>query len=80
MVQKLKLQASKAGDRGSIPGWEAEIPHAAWPKKKKKSSIQKGKTQEHSVLETQLTWILITHLPLHAYGPLVVPTMRTVHS
>ena len=41
MVQKLKLHASKAGDRGSIPGWEAEIPHAAWPKKKKKVAYRR---------------------------------------
>ena len=27
--------ASKAGDRGSIPGQEAKIPHGPWPKKPK---------------------------------------------
>ena len=29
-VQWLGLCASTAGGTGSIPGWEAKIPHAAW--------------------------------------------------
>ena len=29
-VQWLGLHASKAGDTGSIPGWETKIPQAMW--------------------------------------------------
>ena len=35
-VQWLSLHASNAGDMGSIPGWEAKIPHAAKIKKKRR--------------------------------------------
>ena len=34
----VKTSPSKAGGcrfTGSIPGWEAKIPHASWPKKAK---------------------------------------------
>ena len=34
-VQWLRLYASNAGDAGSIPGWGAKIPHAAWSGQKK---------------------------------------------
>ena len=35
-VQWLRLWASTAGGTGSIPGWGTKIPHATWPKKKKR--------------------------------------------
>ena len=28
----VKTLPSNAGGEGSIPGWEAKIPHASWPK------------------------------------------------
>ena len=28
----VKTSLSNAGGAGSIPGWEAKIPHASWPK------------------------------------------------
>ena len=40
-VQWLSLRASNAVDMGSIPGWEAKIPHAAKIKKKKKEEESK---------------------------------------
>ena len=42
VVQWLRLQASTAGDAGSIPGGGNKIPHACglWPKFKKK--IKRG--------------------------------------
>ena len=36
MVQWLRLHASNAGYAGLIPGQGTKIPHAVWPKKKKK--------------------------------------------
>ena len=35
VVQLFRLQASTAGDMGSIPGWETKILHACGQKKKK---------------------------------------------
>jgi len=35
-VQWLRRQASNEGGPGLIPGWGTKIPHAVWPKKKKK--------------------------------------------
>ena len=35
VVQWLRLCASVAGNRGSIPGWGTKIPHATWLGKKK---------------------------------------------
>ena len=34
----VKTSPSNAGDGGSIPGWGSKIPHALWPKKKKKKT------------------------------------------
>ena len=39
-VQWLRLHASNIAGTGSIPGWGSKIPHATWPKKKKKSRSQ----------------------------------------
>ena len=36
----VKTLPSNTGVAGSISGWGAEIPHASWPKKKKKSQKQ----------------------------------------
>ena len=35
----LRHQTSNAGDPGSIPGWETEIPRAAEKKKKKRQRL-----------------------------------------
>ena len=31
--QVVKTSPSNAGDKGSVCGWGAKIPHALWPKK-----------------------------------------------
>ena len=36
VVQLLRFHVSSSEGTGSIPGWETEIPHTVWPKKKKK--------------------------------------------
>ena len=36
-VQWLRFRTSNAGGVGSIPGQGTKIPHAAWPKEKKKT-------------------------------------------
>ena len=38
VVQWLRFCTSNAGDEGSIPGWGTKIPHALWPKRKKKQN------------------------------------------
>ena len=37
----VKTSPSNAGDVGSIPGGEAKIPHASWPKNQNISTIVK---------------------------------------
>ena len=36
----VKTLPSDAGDGGSIPGWEAKIPHASWLKNKGKHKTE----------------------------------------
>ena len=33
---RVKSSISNAGGEGLIPGWEAKIPHASWPKNQKR--------------------------------------------
>ena len=35
----VKTSISNGGDGDLIPGWEAKIPHAAWPKNIKQKTI-----------------------------------------
>ena len=41
--QLIKTSPSNTGDEGSIPGWEAKIPHVWGPKKKKQPTKTKQK-------------------------------------
>ena len=43
----VKTSPSNAGDGGSIPGWGSKIPHALWPKKKKKKKTQNIKQKQY---------------------------------
>ena len=36
VIQWLRFHVPSSEGTGSIPGWETKIPHAVWPKKKKK--------------------------------------------
>ena len=53
-VQWLILRAPNAGGMGSIPGRGTQIPHAAWPKKKKKVMF----TLYYSLLSVQRHYVL----------------------
>ena len=46
MVQRLRLHASTAGDRGSIPGQETKILQATWFSHKKKKKKEKRKERK----------------------------------
>ena len=39
LAVQVKTLPSNAGDRGSIPGWGAKIPHASWPKNQSRNNI-----------------------------------------
>ena len=44
-VQWLGLQASTAGNTGSVPGWGTKIPHAMWQPKTEKEKKKRGTNQ-----------------------------------
>ena len=44
-VQWLRRHASIAGGAGLIPGWGTKIPHAAWPKNRRKKKKSKSSYQ-----------------------------------
>ena len=48
VVQWLRFCTSNAGDEGSIPGQGTKIPHALWPKRKKKKN--QGGNQKSKIL------------------------------
>ena len=54
MVQWLRLQASNAGDVGSIPGRRSKVPHAMWHDQEKKRwrqcpTLNKSKIKQNKI-------------------------------
>ena len=51
MVQWLRLGTSTAGAVGLMPDWGNKIPHATWPKKKKREKkIDEGGGKRREVI------------------------------
>ena len=55
--QVVKTSPSNAGDKGSVPGGAARIPHALWPKKKNQNMNNRNNIVTNSIKTLKMVHI-----------------------